>query len=136
MFSMRNIIKGIASVFVAGGLVVTPAVIGLQGGNANAAPSCTSGYTCVFKNKNYSVGNVKFTEYIGSFRYWKFSDGSSANDNISSVYNNGRTNSYLFQHDNGLGRSLLIKAKVEYKNLVDNSFNDYASSAYYQVYVK
>ena len=84
------------------GLAAAAVMIGVVGGGlmvaspASAATSnCPSGALCVWKDTAYRTAGsdsalVGFQNYVDNYAFYSFA-GYSANDSITSVYDNGNT---------------------------------------------
>jgi Peptidase inhibitor family I36 len=127
MFSIRKALTTTAvTVAVAGaGLVAaSPA-------QAAGPSNCPSGYVCNYRDINYSV-------YMTPFQYNIPKYGSyNMHDNVSGVWNNGRSNSArIYVDENYLGKNFLIPRGAGDGNLTDilgvvtvPGFNDSIDSA-------
>lgn len=97
------------------GLAAAAVMIGVVGGGlmvaspASAATSnCPSGALCVWKDTAYRTAGsdsalVGFQNYVDNYAYYSYG-GYSANDSITSVYNNGNTSTvYMYIDKNFSG---------------------------------
>lgn len=124
-----RLISSISAVLLGFGTVVAVTPV------AAADSSCGAGHTCVWEDSWYRKGVIRFQRYIPDFSLWTFDNGRRANDEISSVWNNGNyEDSCLFEHRNGGGEARRITRGTWVDDLRSRSFNDRASSAYFTGY--
>lgn len=122
-------------------IVISASLLAAAVGLAPAAHAyyCESGYTCTFRDANFTGGQVDFQYYIPDFSEYSF-EGTyvSANDRISSAINNGRSyTSCLYENAGGRGRELKMKLGYRHWNLkyANPAFNDTASSGYFHTFM-
>lgn len=107
--------------------------------SASAAPvACGSGKACMYRHATYGGGYFNFYDRISNLQGEIYSDLGwwSANDSVSSVYNNGNYKTVRFYQDKGYkGQHVDLPKKREDSNLGDKFgsigkvFNDRISSA-------
>lgn len=131
-------------------LVAGAAVVGVATGASAAASDCPNGKACGWANAGYVSGafGTGGKNYI-SFYYSQSNlanvnyEGTSdrANDNISSIYNNGNSQwVYFYQDAYGRGARVSLGLKrgdADLNNDVGNvpiRFNDRISSGYFDAY--
>jgi len=111
---------------------------------ANASSSdCPLGYSCVWKDAGYVTSGVGanywgfklyYTDFSGTAAKYK-NTSTQANDNASSVYNNGNQSSVTYYRDANKGGWSIFRAKqTGYENLNTVSANDALSSGYFAGY--
>lgn len=109
-----------------------------------AAGDCPSGRACVWKDTSYKTSGsgtnyISFGQYIWGYYQYNWSGGAgNANDNITSLYNNGNTESTRWYRDIlGGGPFFTLGVRVGDHNLADSSgaggsgHNDWISSGYF-----
>ena len=104
----QRLLHGVLTVILAVGGTVAIA------SEAEAAPYCPSGATCLWRDGGYSGGggSINFYRYIPDLASWTFPDGSGAND----------------------GARLDVRRQEGRPHLTANRFNDVTSSAYFSGY--
>ncbi len=131
----------LAGALLAVGLAV-PAVFVAAPAQA-AISNCPSGATCLWEDKDYATnGNgaslVSFQRYIPDLGLWQYSGTTiSANDSVSSVYNNGNMSTvYLYRDVNKGGWVISFLIKTGDSDLSNNGsgINDNISSGYFAGY--
>lgn len=133
--------KTLVGALLAVGLAI-PAVF--MAAPAQAAVSdCPSGATCLWEDAGYVTnGNgtalVSFQYYIPDLSLWHYNGTTiSANDSVSSVYNNGNISKVrLWQNANRTGWYLEFAKKTGDSDLSNNGsgVNDNISSGYFDGY--
>lgn len=104
---------------------------------ASAAPAgCASGYACFWEDHSYLTdgspyNEVRFYMYYTDFNYLNYTTNKDAHDNVSSLYNNGNSQSiYVYKNENFGGQAFGLSKKVGDNDLSNSSggapggFND------------
>ncbi len=127
----QKLLHGVLTVILAVGGTVAIA------SEAEAAPYCPSGATCLWRDGGYSGGggSINFYRYIPDLASWTFPDGSGANDAVSSAFCNGRYEyAFIYEKSWGNGARLDVRRQEGRPHLTANRFNDVTSSAYFSGY--
>lgn len=103
--------------------------------SATSKSDCTSGNVCLYKDPNYG-GGIKLyannqSSYSGDFLNctWNPFVSCAVDNGASSVYNHGSLyNVRLYANVNYGGASLAVLRSASYGNLIDQGFQDVASS--------
>lgn len=97
----------------------------LPAASASAAPeACGSGKACMYRNPSYGGGYFNFYEFIENLSGHTYSPVGwwSANDSVSSVFNNGNFKPVRFyQHKNYGGAYVDLPIKREDSHLGDRA---------------
>lgn len=111
------------------------------------AVTCSAGRACLWKDTNYltagSATNSKsFSQYLTDFSGYSFASGQGPlNDNVTSLYNNGSSETaYFYEDADGYGPHFTLARLVGDGSLanavgaVEAGHNDALSSGYFSSY--